>query len=152
VNFRTEKIESKYKNLKRLAILLVVLGVISLIISYSGSSRESFRIWNYWDGFFFLFLGVVGYFSMSKRLNVVQGSCISFNQDSVDFKSRNSASSNLPYSEIDDVIIKLKTIEIVTEKGHFILHLEDYLDYKEKISIKSRWKEIREKLSTTSPK
>jgi hypothetical protein len=145
VNFRTEKLEKKYKNLKRLAILLAVLGVVSLIISYSGSSRDSFRIWNYWDGLFFLFLGAVGYFTMSKRLSLVTGAYISFNQDSIDFKSRDSESSNIPYSEIDDIKIELKTIELVTEKGRFILYLEDYLDYKEKVSIKAKLKDVKEK-------
>lgn len=147
--FVTEKLEKKLKFIRSISILLIIVGIIKLFFEDYSEFNSFASIGSLFDSLVFIILGIIIFLSISKRMTLVSGSYIWFEEDKMSFKSRKLEKKFESFSEINSVDIKLKTIEIYdSNENQLTFYMDDYVDYSDKKEIKLIFLEIQKEIIT----
>jgi hypothetical protein len=147
--YSTEKVESRIRTLKKYAIAIIGFGVLILVFKdYDQIRADGAFIGGFLDSAVFISLGVLTYFNSAKQEKRIKGSFIEFGTKGFSFKS-NQIEKNLSLSDLTDIEIKLKSIELSAVDGStYSINLDDYAQVKDKKEIKREFEAYQNQIQS----
>ncbi|NOZ46324.1 MAG: hypothetical protein GXO79_06035 [Chlorobi bacterium] len=147
--FETEKFEKKLKNIRWISVLLIIVGVIKFTLEDYSNINSYRSLGSLIDSLIFPILGIAIYISNTKKIKLIAGSYLLFENDGFAFKSRQIERKFNLKNDLERININLKTIELFnTENDSFVIHLDDYVEFKDKKEIKEKFKSFVNELET----
>jgi hypothetical protein len=148
--FTSEKMVGKFKRLKLMAIVLLVVGTIITFLSFfrdsNGGTFEAFG--GILDNLFLFGGSIYLFFFARKKLKQVSGKQLTFDDDGVLYRSGDEEIVFNRENKPKSIEVKLKTIDIVTQNDRVIVvTLDDFsTDTLTRREIKEGFKKLEEKL------
>ncbi len=145
----TYSIEKQKKRLERsrlLSIVLMGIGVVRIVVELMEDANGDWTEWL--ENMFYPALGLGIFLHATKRLKTIVGSHITFDTEGFSFQSRHIKGEFESYSQVSSVEVKLKIIKIKDQEGkEFVIHMDDYVVYSDRVAIKAKFDEISKKAS-----
>ncbi|MCZ4409492.1 hypothetical protein O3Q51_11775 [Cryomorphaceae bacterium 1068] len=147
--YSTEKVENRIKTLKKYAIAIIGFGILILAFKdYDQIRADGAFIGGFLDSAVFISLGVLTYLNSIKQEKRIKGSFIEFGNKDFSFKS-NQIEKKLSLTDLSDIEIKLKSIELSASDGsEYSINLDDYAQVKDKKEIKNEFEVYRNQIQS----
>jgi hypothetical protein len=145
--FSTEKLEKKLKNIRIISFLIIAIGVAKLFLEDYSEFNNFASFGKLADSLIFIVLGFIVYYLLTKQLKKISGSYILFKDKGIELKIRQIEKNFEQVSELKNVNIQLKTIELNPIIGSpIIIYLDDFTEFTDKKAIKERFTQIKNKI------
>jgi hypothetical protein len=137
-----KRFEKNIKLFRWLAVLTLIIAIIKISLDpniFNSSGRKF--------DFIISLLPISLFLQYRQTANKWGGQFIEWTENEISFKSRKYDNTIINLDDIDEILIKLDTIEIRTKNKNFVINIEDYTDYQIRLRLKNNFEKIKERIA-----
>ncbi len=145
--FDTKKMEKRLTYMQSVSVLLILIGMALFITKDYSTINRFVDIFKLLDIIIFPLFGALYYISHRKKLKRIEGSFVEFREHGFSLKSNGRLLDIDSIDEIQEINIKLTSIEITPVNQETItVNLNDYMSFENTKAIKTRFQFIQTEL------